>query len=192
MEMHNTIDSETVQAITGFLFVRHDPTAVDLAIVLGSPTVNSMYPAVSLYKACLTQRILISGAGRSVTGQPEWELYRDLAVESGIPPGALLLEKKALNTLENFEFGAELIVQSIGWEQIRTVGLCAKPFHMRRVLMTARRFFPATVHVVACPADHPTNLSASNWAETSHGRQKIFEELGKISRYALQGDFGAY
>jgi uncharacterized SAM-binding protein YcdF (DUF218 family) len=82
-------------------------------------------------------------------------------------------------------------MQALGWGNIKSVALCAKPFHMRRVLMTARRYFPKDVRIIACPPDDPMNLSALNWAETLIGRVRILEELGKISRYALQGDFNA-
>lgn len=185
------MDTASQKAISQFLFVRNEPEPVDLAFVLGSPTVNSIYPALDMFRAGLTKKIIISGAGISISGQPEWELYRDHALEAGIPNEAILLEKFALNTQENLELGSNLILQKIGWHSIKSVALCAKPFHMRRVLMTARRYFPKEVRIIARPPDDPMNLSAATWAETSTGRVRILEELGKISRYALQGDFNA-
>jgi len=135
------MDKDSLNAISLILFVCDSPDPVDLAFVLGSPTVNSIYPALDMFHAGLTQKIVISGAGKSTSGQPEWELYRDHALAAGIPSEALLLEKLALNTQENFELGSNLIMQALGWGNIKSVALCAKPFHMRRVLMTARRYF---------------------------------------------------
>ena len=185
------MDTDSLNAISHFLFVRHDPEPVDLAFVLGSPTVNSIFPALDLFHAGLTKKIMISGAGTSTNGQPEWALYRDHALAAGIPKEALLIEKFALNTQENLQLGTNLILQELGWLNIKSVALCAKPFHMRRVLMTARRYFPKDVRIIACPPDDAMNLSATTWAETPTGRLRILEELGKISRYALQGDFNA-
>ena len=185
------MDTDSLKAISQFLFVCDNPEPVDLAFVLGSPTMDSIYPALDMFHAGLTQKIVISGAGKSTSGQPEWELYRDHALAAGIPSEALLLEKLALNTQQNFELGSNLIMQALGWGNIKSVALCAKPFHMRRVLMTARRYFPKNVRIIACPPNDPMNLSALNWAETPIGRVRILEELGKISRYALQGDFNA-
>ncbi len=49
---------------------------------------------------------------------------------------------------------------------------------MRRALLTARRFIPQDVRILAFPAEHPQNLSAPNWAETQHGFDRVLEELG--------------
>lgn len=185
------MDAESRYAITQFLFVKHDHEAVDLAFVLGSPTVNSIFPAIALFKAGLTSKILITGAGKGVNGQIEWELYLNEALNAGIPSEAILIEKNAQHTLQNMLFGSQLIEQVLGWENIKSIALCAKPFHMRRVMMTARRFFPKDVRLIACPPEDAMNLNAESWAQSSVGRQRVLEELGKISRYALQGDFDA-
>jgi hypothetical protein len=179
------------EAISRFLFLQDEPERVDLAFVLGSPTVNSLLPALTLFQANLAPRILISGAGQTRDGIPEWQLYRDHALAAGVPPEALLLEQNARNTLENFEFGAELIAQEIGWSEISAIGLCAKPYHMQRALMTARRFVPPQVRLLAFPAEHPENLSQTSWADTTEGTTRVLQELGKIGTYALQGDFDA-
>jgi uncharacterized SAM-binding protein YcdF (DUF218 family) len=185
------IPGATRDAIGRFLFTQDKPERVDLAFVLGSPTVNSLFPALTLFQANLTKRILISGAGQTPLGIPEWQLYRDHAVAAGVPPEALFLEQYGRNTLENFEFGAKLIEQEIGWSMISAIGLCAKPFHMQRALMTARPYIPAHVRLLAFPAEHPDNLSQASWADTPAGTERILHELGKISKYALKGDFDA-
>ena len=191
MQCRDQMDAESIRAISQFLFVRNAAEPVDLAFVLGSPTVNSITPALDLFRTDMTKKILISGAGISIDGKPEWELYRDHALSEGVPKEALLFEKSAKNTQQNFAFGAKIISQEIGWQHIQSIALCAKPFHLRRVLMTARRYFPENVRLIACPPEDPMNLSSTNWAETSAGRERVLEELGKISRYGLKGDFDA-
>lgn len=181
----------TRDAISRFLFAKDEPQCVDLVFVLGSPTVNSLFPALTLFQAKLTNRILISGAGPTGSGIPEWTLYRDHALAAGVPAESLLLERDGRNTLENFEFGAKLIDQEIGWSKISVIGICGKPFHMQRALMTARRFFPNHVRLLAFPAEHPENLSRTSWADTPAGAERVLKELGKISTYALKGDFDA-
>lgn len=183
------LPAETHQDISRFLFARDLPEAVDLAFVLGSPNVNSLFPALALFKAGLTRRILISGGNKTVDGKPEWELYRDHAIAEGVPSESLFLECEARNTQENLIFGESLIARDIGWSKVKSIGLCAKPFHMRRVLLTARRFIPHGVRLLAFPADHPQNLSAETWADSAPGFARVMDELGKISRYGLQGDF---
>ena len=64
------MDTASQKAISQFLFVRNEPEPVDLAFVLGSPTVNSIYPALDMFRAGLTKKIIISGAGISIIFAP--------------------------------------------------------------------------------------------------------------------------
>jgi hypothetical protein len=177
-------------AISRFLFVSEPPEAVDLAFVCCSPTVSSLVPALSLFTSGLTPRILLSGAGMTAEKVTEWRLYRDYALAAGVPETALLVEKEARNTSENAAFGAALIEAELGWEQVKTVAVSAKPFHMRRAIMTLRKHFPAHVRLIAQPPSDPGDLSSETWWQTEWGRQRVLGELGKISEYALKGDLG--
>lgn len=177
-------------AISAFLFKKCPPEPVDLAFVFCSPSVSSLHPAIALYRSGLTRTLLISGAGTAVDGSAEWSFYRDHALRAGVAESALLLEKNARNTAENAAFGAALIGTELGWAKIRSLAVCAKPFHMRRALMTLRRHVPPEVRLVAQPPDDPGDLSAETWWQTAQGRRRIFTELGKIGEYALKGDLG--
>lgn len=163
-----------------------------LAFVFCSPAISSIYPAISLHRSGLARRILISGAGIAVGGSLEWRLYRDHALAAGVPESALLLETAASNTAENAAFGTALIAAELGWQTVRTIAVCAKPFHMRRAIMTLRRHVPKGVRLIAQPPDDPGDLSADTWWRTEQGRARIFTELGKISEYALKGDLGDF
>ena len=90
----------------------------------------------------------------------------------------------------NAAFGAALIDVELGWDTVNTVAVCAKPFHMRRAIMTLRKHFPAHVRLIAQPPNDPGDLSAETWWQTEGGRQRVLGELGKISEYALKGDLG--
>ena len=184
---------ETRDAISRFLFVRDEPRPADLVFVAASPTLSTMKPAIALYTSGLAPLILISGAGRMPDGQPEWQAYRDYAIENGVPPSAILTERMARNTLENVRFGAALIAgRPGGWSGITTVALCAKPFHMRRVVMTARRHLPEGLDLLACPPADRADLASDNWWMTERGRKRVLSELTRIGEYALNGDLGDF
>lgn len=177
-------------AISAFLFKKCPPEAVDLAFVFCSPTLSSLDPAIALYKAGLTPKLLLSGAGTAIDGSVEWAFYRDHALASGVAESALLLEKTARNTAENAAFGAALIEKELGWAQVRSLAVCAKPFHMRRAIMTLRPHVPAGVRLIAQPPDDPGDLAAETWWQTAQGRARVFAELEKIGAYARKGDLG--
>lgn len=186
------IPLESREAITQFLFVEDPPQPVDLSFVLGSPSISSIVPAVELYQKGLTKKILISGHGPNFDSVPEWQIYQDYAITNGVSIQDILVEKKASNTLENFVFSKDLIGESIGWNQINTVALSAKPFHMRRALMTARQHWPAHVNYVIRPSHAFDDPPASTWWQTESGRQFVLSELRAIGTYALAGHIGDF
>jgi len=151
-----------------------------------------MDPAIELYQKGLTRRILISGHGRSHTDLPEHELFRRYALERNIPESALLIERNATNTLENFSFSRALVESEIGWKTISDVALVTKPFHMRRAVMTARAEWPATLNLIKLPSRHPDDPPAETWWQTEGGRALVFSELRAIGSYALSGHLGGY
>jgi hypothetical protein len=183
---------ESRDAITRFLFLEDEPQQVDLCLVLGSPSISSVVPAIDLFKRGFTPRILISGHGPSPDSAPEWRLYRDYAIGQGVPAAAILVEEKATNTLENFTLSARVIEAEIGWSRVNSVAIAAKPFHMRRALMTARANWPAHVRFVMRPSNAPDDPPAATWWQTESGRGYVLSELRAIGTYALAGHIGGF
>lgn len=179
-------------AITRFLFVEDTAAPVDLCFVLGCPTPSNMDPAITLHAGGLAPLILISGHGPAPQPVPESVLFRDYAMARGVPEAAMLLETEATNTKENFVFSAALIAGRLGWERIRRVALVAKPYHMRRAIMTARRHWPAHLALIAQPSREADDFLASNWWQTPVGREFVLRELRAIGTYGLQDDIGGF
>lgn len=179
-------------AITRFLFVEDEAAPVDLCFVLGCPTPSNMDPAIALHAGGLAPLILISGHGPAPQPVPESVLFRDYAMARGVPEAAMLLETEATNTKENFTLSAPLIAGRLGWERIRRVALVAKPYHMRRAIMTARRHWPAHLALIAQPSREADDFLASNWWQTPVGREFVLRELRAIGTYGLQDDIGGF
>jgi hypothetical protein len=180
------------EAITRFLFVEDPPSEVDLCLVLGCPTPTNMSPAIELFELGLTDTILISGHGPGSQDRPECEAFRDYAVARGVPSSAIWVERTSTNTRENFEFSAPIVERRLGWSRVRKVALVAKPFHMRRAVMTARRHWPAHVELICRPSTEPDDPPAATWWMTEAGRGYVLRELKAIGEYALQGDLGGF
>jgi uncharacterized SAM-binding protein YcdF (DUF218 family) len=210
---------ECRDALTKFLFVRNEPSPVDLCFVLGCPAVSNMQPAVDLYSRGLTKRILISGYGplpaqdkryalaRRVRGltkkilgsgyrmprqEPECELFKRYALARGVPKAAIFLERRATNTLENFVFSCPIIEAEFGWHNIARVAIATQPFHMRRVLMTARMHWPSHLSFIMLPSDGPGDITSDSWWKTEAARRHVLAELRAIGTYGLKGDIGGF
>lgn len=181
---------ESRDAITKFLFIEHPPEPVDLCFVLGCPTPTNMDPAIELHAQGNTPKIMISGHGPSPQPVSEAVIFRDYAIERGVPESAFLLETAATNTLENFTLSVPIVEQHLGWDRIQTVALVTKPFHARRALMTARKHWPAHVRFILQPSHHPDDPPADTWWQTESGRAFVLRELVAIGTYAQKGDIG--
>ncbi len=178
----------SIASITRFIFCADPPQRVDLAIVLGSPSISNVLPAIALYHQGLTPRILITGLGPQGTDVPEWRAYRDHAMEQGVPQEAILIEPEATNTRENLLFSDRIIAQQLGWHNISSVAICCKPLHTRRALMTARQVLPRKVNIVVLPPRHPADIQAENWWQRPRGRERVLGEMRRIAEYALKDD----
>jgi hypothetical protein len=180
----------TRDALTRFLFLQDDPVRVDLSFVLGCPDPSTVMPAVELYRQGLTERILISGMGATPQEMSESELFKAYATARGVPESAIYLETQATNTLENFIYSRRVIADEIGWDSVASIAITAKPFHMRRALMTARLHWPSRINLFMIPA--AGDPSAETWWRTESGRECVLSELEVIGRYALRGHIGDF
>lgn len=178
----------SIDAITQFVFLRDAPVLVDLALVLGSPSISNIEPAIALYKEGLTQQLVISGHGPAATSNPEWRVYSDHALAAGIPERHILIEPNARNTLENFTFSKALIDREIGWKTVSRIAICCKPLHARRAYMTARKQIPGHVELLVIPPTNHADIQPSNWQKTERGRTRVMGELSRIAEYTLKGD----
>jgi uncharacterized SAM-binding protein YcdF (DUF218 family) len=179
------------QAITEFLFIRDAPREVDWVMVLGAQTPTNMDPAIALFRAGLARRMIISGHGPTgEEAEPEWRAMAAYAAERGVAEDAILIEPNARNTRDNFRLSAELLERQVGWDSIRSMAIVSRPFHARRALMTARRFFPAHVELVMLSPDD--GVQAHDWWRSVYGRFRVLDELRRIGEYALKGDLGDF
>lgn len=145
------------------LSIEETPTA-DVIVVLGGTTVPAIAPrrevevteaydrllhGMRLYRAGKASRLLLSGGViPELTGseQSEAQQLRLLALESGIPESALLLEERSRNTHENALYAAEMM-RSGGWSRALLVTSAS---HMPR---SAGAFRAQNIDFVAVPTD---------------------------------------
>ncbi|WEF51879.1 YdcF family protein [[Pseudomonas] carboxydohydrogena] len=193
--------AEVRAAVARFLHLEDEPQPVDLSFVLGSATPSNIDPAIDLFKAGLTKRIWISGKGpkprrwrpfRKNKAEPESRIYQRLAIERGVPAEAIWVEDRSSNTLENFVFSARMIEATFGWTNIHTVSLTAKPYHMRRALMTALKVWPAHLRYVMRPSYAADDPPLDEWWTSPVGRHFVMKELRSIGAYALKGDIEGF
>jgi len=100
--------------------------------------------AVALYHEGVAPKLIISSG--FVFTLREAEVMRAIAIDNGVPAGAILVEERAANTYQNVVFTRRILVEN-NW---RRIALVSSPYHMRRALLTWRKVAPE-VEVVATP-----------------------------------------
>jgi uncharacterized SAM-binding protein YcdF (DUF218 family)/glycosyltransferase involved in cell wall biosynthesis len=134
--------------------------------------------AVDLYQAGHARRMIFSSG--FVFAFKEAEVMRTLAISSGVPESAIVLEQKAGNTRDMVRFAADILSQN-GW---RTVLLVSSPYHMRRAMLTWRRAAPSVTVI-------PTPVSQSQFYAPDGSRlaqiRGILHEYAAIATYWFRG-----
>jgi uncharacterized SAM-binding protein YcdF (DUF218 family) len=169
------LSEEAVRA----LFVRDEPQAADLCIVLGhhhpETSARRVRHAARLYAEGFVPRLIVTG-GVTAPGRPaEAELMAAVAVEAGVRPGDILVEPLARTTMENVVRAAALLRERDHLESLSTVILVSCAYHMARARLLARAAFPAGVRFLACP--HGEGVTADGWRQSAEGRTCVATEL---------------
>ncbi len=109
----------------------------------------------------------------------EWEYLRDILLENGVLPDAVLKEDKATFTWENAIYSKKLL-DSMGIEVTKAIIVC-QAFHARRCSMYYQEQFPDTILLV-CPVQ-TKGITRENWYLDE---SKIDIVLGEVERCGKQ------
>jgi uncharacterized SAM-binding protein YcdF (DUF218 family) len=166
------------------LFVRDEPHAADLCIVLGhndpETSARRVRYAARLYAERFVPRVLVTGGVTAPGRLAEAELMAAVAVEAGVQPGDIILEPRARTTLENMTQAAALLRERDLLEPLSTVILVSCAYHMGRSRLLAEAAFPPGVRFLACP--HDEGFTDDCWRRSAEGRTCVSTELALYHR----------
>ncbi|NUM36050.1 MAG: YdcF family protein [Candidatus Brocadiae bacterium] len=132
-----------------WLCIRENPISADIAIVFGSAREidlqQRIQQGIKLYKDGFVPKLLLTGRG----DMDEAILMEKIAIQCGVPKSNLLIEACSDNTVENVKFSLELLQKTEFLDRIFTIILVSSAWHMRRVLLITKKYFPPHI-VFAC------------------------------------------
>lgn len=179
----------TDDEISQLVFLRENPVPADLAMIFAASNELDMERrtrrGVSLYLAGYIPKILVTGGGVLARLHPEAKRMAEHARAMGIPDSDLLTEDRSSNTFENVKFSAEMLQAAGLFEKLSTVILVSSEWHMRRVLLTTRRYFPKSIRLLGCPTCE--GCSRDNWAQSEECRREVSDEALLLATYLETG-----
>lgn len=138
-------DAQMAHRLWDYLRVGQPVRPCECLLVFGGHDLAVADRAADLYHQGVAPMILASGGARALPHDSvyatEAEAIREILVSRDVPKEAVVLERLATNTSENFWFSAELLRdQGVDPQSFLIV---QKPYTERRVLATARRRWPS-------------------------------------------------
>jgi uncharacterized SAM-binding protein YcdF (DUF218 family) len=152
-----------VEVLWNFHVIDGGPVTADVIVVLGSHDMRVADRGAELFISEQAAPLVVTtgGAGKVTQKQwsrPEGEIYAERLMMKGVPKEDILIEPKATNTGDNFDYSREL-VNSSGYRVSRGI-IVSKPYMARRSLATAAKNWSGVSWYTRPPqislADYPT------------------------------------
>jgi vancomycin permeability regulator SanA len=171
------------------VFVREEPVPADLAMVFADADEVGMIRrtkrGVALYRQEYVPRLLVTGGGVLARKDPEAKRMAQISCDLGVPAKDLLVEDQSANTFDNVRFSLQLLKDRELLDVLGVILLVSAEWHMRRVLLTMKKYFPATIRLVCCPTLEGFNRD--NWTESDEGRRSVMNEAELLAAFQMTG-----
>lgn len=137
-------DIRHARTLWDYLCLGQPPRPVECLLVFGGHDLGVAERAAELHAAKIAPLIVVSGGSRAVPDgcdfPTEADAIEDALLRRNVPKNAILLERLASNTSENFWLSAELLRDhGVAPQSFLAV---QKPYAERRTVATARRRWP--------------------------------------------------
>ncbi len=150
-----------------------------IVVISGGETDLRVKEGVKLFQSGWAPLLIMSGAARD-EGESNAEAMKRLAVNLGVAPENILVEKEARNTIDNAKFTRDLISSN----HIGSIILITSPYHQRRAFLTFNYYLGNSVKII----NHSASDSAwrkNGWWNDNWAREITASELQKIIYLSL-------
>lgn len=171
-----------LSAFGRYLVVDEKPEPSGAIVILSGETVPRVAKGVELYRQGYADLIIMSGGGKLTSKITDSDLMRMEAVDLGVPPSAVVLERKAQSTYENAVYVKKILQE----RKIDSFLLVTSNYHTRRAKNIFGKVLKDTgIKFITVSAPDP-RFSAFDWWKKHEGQQKALTELANIIVYTLK------
>lgn len=186
--MNKTETDKLAKIIWDYHHLNHKIEKADCIFVLGSHDTRVAEYAADLFLKGYAPYIIFSGGFGNLTKdifqKPEADIFAEIAVKRGVPPGKILIENKSSNTGENVEFTKKLLDEK--GLKFNTFILVQKPYMERRTLATFKKVWPEKNFIVTSP-----QISFEDYPNDEISKNKVINIMvGDLQRIKLYPGLG--
>lgn len=176
--------------IWDYMHMNHKLVPADIILALGSSwDLSIAHHACDLFFEKYAPLIIFSGdfnGKKRIFPKSEAEMFKDVALERGVPEGVILTENKSCNTGENILFSKKLIRNR--HLNCRKIIVIQQPYAERRAFATFKKFWPEPEIIITS-----TTVSFDNYVNHNKHTNKdqiinrIVGGLQRIKEYPKLG-----
>jgi uncharacterized SAM-binding protein YcdF (DUF218 family) len=179
---------EELEELFSYLSPRDRLSRADIVIGFGVFDVRVPAHCAEIYHGGYAPLILFTGgigAGSGPLEEPEAVVFRQAALEAGVPESSILMESTSTNTLENV-LNSKMLLAERGVHHERAI-VVAQSHRQRRVWLTCRRWLPRT-EFINCPPHATFEAEKERLGGDEAYHAAMVGELERIIAYGRAGD----
>lgn len=159
----------------------------DIAIIFGGATLLRAEKGAEMYLAGWVDRLLMTGKGPNYKGvfdRPEAEVFKDRAIQLGVPKDKIIEEKESINIPSNVRASLNLL-DELGI-QYHSIMQIASWYPQRRTWVTMKKYLDPKVKIIRVNStlpkigNRPAKYEKGEWYKTEEGIEIIFNEFVKM------------
>lgn len=188
-EKLSSLTRQHLESLWNYLSESDEPQKADLIFVFGGQGVDRVRRAVELYKSGYGPKVLFTGKKAAYMGEveeSEAEYLSQIAIDAGVPPEAIVLEKEAINSVGNAVNSTKLLRQMGLLPEI--IIAIQHSFQMRRSYLTLRANMDWSPKIIR-QAVAAEKFTRDNYYKDHEGWNFVFYEYIKLYGARLMKHF---
>ncbi len=185
-------DFQNLQKIWDYMTYSNPLEKADLIIAFGSRDLSVAKRAAQIYHQGYADKILFSGGfgkgTKDIWQRSEAEKFAEIAIKTGVPKEAILIENKSTNTGENIIFSKQLLKDKN--VNVKKAIIVHQPNMNRRIFAALKKQWPE-LEIIIAPVDVSLNEYINKLKRFGLTKKQIYSnmvgDLERIKMYAEQG-----
>jgi uncharacterized SAM-binding protein YcdF (DUF218 family) len=155
-----------------------------IVVISGDEQLARFAEGVNLYQLGFGKYLVFSGAAYD-NGTSNADVMRDLAIQRGVPQGAILEEPQGEDTWGNAVYTRQVLEE----HQLQSAILVTSPYHLRRAKVTFDAAYAGSGIELMVHAAPDSQWRKQSWWQQAETRRLTFTELQKLAYIVATGQY---